>query len=53
MHPGASPQYSAAVVRGPHRHMVIVALANVSSVPLMNKAVPALIEMVAVSRSPK
>lgn len=48
MHPGASPQYSAVVVRGLDRDLVIVALANVSSVPSMNKYVPALIEAVAV-----
>lgn len=52
MHPGASPQYSAVVVRGLDRDLVIVALANVSSVPSMNKVVPALIEAVAVARSP-
>jgi CubicO group peptidase (beta-lactamase class C family) len=47
MHPGASPQYSAVLIRGLDRDLVIVALANVSSVPSMNKYVPALIEAVA------
>lgn len=52
MHPGASPQYSAVVVRGLDRDLLIVALANVSSVPSMNKYVPALIEAVAAPTRP-
>jgi CubicO group peptidase (beta-lactamase class C family) len=44
MHPGASPQYSAVLVRGLDRDLVIIALANVSSVSSMNKYVPALID---------
>jgi CubicO group peptidase (beta-lactamase class C family) len=47
MHPGASPQYSAVLVRGIDRDLVIVALSNVSSVPAMSRYVPALIEAVA------
>lgn len=49
MHPGASPQYSAVIVRGLDNDVFIAALSNVSSVPSMNKYMPALIE--AVSRS--
>jgi CubicO group peptidase (beta-lactamase class C family) len=52
MHPGASPQYSAVVIRGLDRDLLIAALANVSSVPSMNKYVPALIEAVAASVAP-
>lgn len=44
MHPGASPQYSAVIVRGIDRDVVIVALANISSVPSMNRYVPALMD---------
>jgi CubicO group peptidase (beta-lactamase class C family) len=47
MHPGASPQYSAVLVRGIDRDLVIVALSNVSSVPAMSRYVPALIEAIA------
>jgi CubicO group peptidase (beta-lactamase class C family) len=49
MHPGASPQYSAVIVRGLDRDVFIAALSNVSSVPSMGRYTPALIE--AVSRS--
>jgi CubicO group peptidase (beta-lactamase class C family) len=47
MHPGASPQYSAVLVRGIERDLVIVALSNVSSVPAMSRYVPALVEAIA------
>lgn len=48
MHPGASPQYSAVLVRGIDQDVVIVALSNVSSVPAMSRYVPALIAAIGI-----
>lgn len=52
MHPGASPQYSAVVIRGLDRDVFIAVLSNVSSIPFMSKYTPALLNAVSKSVAP-